>query len=198
MDSVAKLGHVEILDIRGKPVFFREVWKDRLTVLVFVRHFGCLYCHEHAQTVVHARDAIEAASGSLVLLGHGNPVHAGQFSRQVGLEGRVFTDPARILYRALGMKHGVLRVYNLESSRHLARATSAGFRNRGVLGDRWQLGGSVVIGPRGDILYSYRSEVAGDHGSVSDVLTALRRANRASASKPTPGGSSAQRGPGTR
>jgi hypothetical protein len=142
---------------------------------VFVRHFGCLYCHEHAHTVVHAKTEIEGAGGSLLLLGHGNPVHAGDFSRQVGLAGHVFTDPARILYRALGMKHGVLRVYNLESSRHMARATRAGFRNRKVVGDRWQLGGTVVLDEQGAITYRHVSEVAGDHGSVSDVLFALRR-----------------------
>jgi peroxiredoxin len=175
MDSVARLGHVEVLDIWGKPVFFRDLWQGKTTVVVFVRHFGCLYCHEHASTVVHAKNDIEAAGGSLLLLGHGNPVHAGQFSRQVGLEGLVFTDPARILYRALGMKHGILRVYNLESSRHMARATRAGFKNRGVLGDRWQLGGTVVLDARGTIVYRHVSQIAGDHGSVSDVLFAVRR-----------------------
>lgn len=178
MDSVARFGHVEVLDVWGKPVFFRELWQGKHAVLVFVRHFGCLYCHEQAHTVVHALGEIEAAGGSLVLLGHGNPAHAGQFSRQVGLAGRVFTDPARILYRGLGMKHGMLRVYNLESARHLQRATKKGYKNQGVLGDRWQLGGSLVLDEKGSIVHRHVSEIAGDHGSVSDVLFALERIKR--------------------
>jgi peroxiredoxin len=171
MKSLSSLGSVEVLDIWGKPVFFRELWKAKPTVLVLVRHFGCLYCHEHANTVVHAQGAIDAEGGQLVLLGHGNPTHAGEFMRRIGLAERVYTDPARIIYRALGMKHGMLRVYNLESSRHLRRATLAGYRNSGIRGD-------VLIEPSGQIAYRFASEVAGDHGSVSDVLFALKRLRR--------------------
>lgn len=174
-NHVAELGHVEVLDVWGKPVFFRELWKDGPTVLVLVRHFGCLYCHEHADAIVHAAPAIEALGGRLVLLGHGNPVHAGEFMRRIGLTGRLYTDPARIIYRALGMHHGMLRVYNVESARHFRRASLAGYRNASVRGDRWQLGGTVVIAPDGSVAYRYASEVAGDHGAVSDVLAALRR-----------------------
>jgi hypothetical protein len=100
--------------------------------------------------------------------------------RRIGLSDRVYTDPARIIYRALGMKHGVLRVYNLESSKHLRRASLAGYRNAGVRGDRWQLGGTVLVEPSGQVAYRFASEVAGDHGSVSDVLFALKRLRRAS------------------
>lgn len=178
MKSLSGLGSVEVLDIWGKPVFFRELWKAKPTVLVLVRHFGCLYCHEHANTVVHSQDAIGAEGGQLVLLGHGNPTHAGEFMRRIGLAERVYTDPARIIYRALGMKHGMLRVYNLESSRHLRRATLAGYRNSGIRGDRWQLGGTVLIEPSGQVAYRFASEVAGDHGSLSDVLFALKRLRR--------------------
>jgi hypothetical protein len=178
MKSVQRLGQVEVLDIWGKPVFFRDLWKDQPTVLVLVRHFGCLYCHEHADTVVHAEAAIHAEGGRLVLLGNGNPTHAGEFMRRVGLSDRVYTDPARILYRALGMRHGMMRVYNLEVARNFRRATLAGYRNFGVRGDRWQLGGTVVIESTGNVAYRFVSELAGDHGSVSDVLFALKRVAR--------------------
>jgi peroxiredoxin len=178
MNSVAHLGHVEVLDVWGKPVFFRDLWNDAPTVLVLVRHFGCLYCHEHADTVVHSAPSIEALGARLVLLGNGNPKHAGEFMRRIGLRDRVYTDPARILYRALGMRHGMLRVYNFESSRHLRRATQAGYRNQPVRGDRWQLGGTLVIQPTGDVAYRHVSEVAGEHGSVSDVLRALERVRK--------------------
>jgi hypothetical protein len=58
-----------------------------------------------------------------------------------------------------------------------------------VLGDRWQLGGTLVIDEQGGIVYRHVSEVAGDHGSVSDVLFALRRLQEAAGEKgeqPTP------------
>jgi peroxiredoxin len=178
MNSVAHLGHVEVLDIWGKPVFFRDLWQQQRIVLVLVRHFGCLFCHEHAATVVHARASIEALGAKLILLGNGNPVHAGEFSHLVGALGHVYTDPARILYKALGMQHGMLRIYNIESSRNARRALFGGYRQRGVRGDRWQLGGTVVIETDGAVTYRYASEVSGDHGSVSDVLLALKSSKR--------------------
>lgn len=175
MDNVATLGHIEVLDVWGKPIFFEELWAGKTTVLALVRHFGCLFCQEQAASLHSALPAIEQAGASLVLLGNGNPVHASEFMRYTGLERRVFTDPARLIYKRLGMHHGLLRTYNLETTRHARRALTAGYRQYDVRGDRWQLGGVLVIEPDGKIAYRFRSEVAGDHPSTSDVLHAVKR-----------------------
>lgn len=38
--SLADLAAATVLDERGSPVRLGDLWKDRTTVLVFVRHFG--------------------------------------------------------------------------------------------------------------------------------------------------------------
>jgi hypothetical protein len=174
MQSIAKLGSIEVLDIWGKPVFFRDLWQDKTTVLVLVRHFGCLFCYEQGAGLLQVLPDIAAASGQLLLLGNGNPAHAGEFMRASGLDGVVYTDPARLIYRGLGFNTGMLRTYNLESTRNARRAVAAGHRQRGVKGDRWQLGGALVVEPDGAVAYRYAAEVAGDHAPLSDILRALR------------------------
>lgn len=175
MDSVAPLGHIEVLDAWGKPVFFRKLWQGKTTVMVLLRHFGCLFCHEQAATMLNALSSIEDAGADLIFLGNGNPAHAGEFMRRLGLSERVFTDPGRVIYRKLEMRHGLLRTLNLESSRHSRRALRGGYRQRGTHGDRWQQGGVLVIEPDGSVAFQHLSEVAGDHAAASDVLVVLRK-----------------------
>lgn len=163
----------ELLTPQGKPIFFGEVLRKRPTVACFVRHFGCLFCFEHVADAAQNKQAIEAAGGQLIIVGNGNPKHARDFERQVGLEGAVFTDPARQIYRALAMRHGIGRVMNLQVSRNFRRAFAAGFHQVAVKGDRWQLGGNVVFDADGAVRFMQHAEVAGDLTPVADALRAL-------------------------
>lgn len=38
--DAAALGEVTVLDLEGKEVRLRELWRDRPAVLVFLRHYG--------------------------------------------------------------------------------------------------------------------------------------------------------------
>lgn len=40
MIDLDKLSGIEILDQEGAPIRVGELWKEKTTVLVFVRHFG--------------------------------------------------------------------------------------------------------------------------------------------------------------
>jgi hypothetical protein len=64
---------------------------------------------------------------------------------------------------------------NLRTARHALRAVRKGFRQTSVQGDPWQLGGSFVIDPKGNVLFAHTSREAGDHPDPEDILAALRR-----------------------
>ena len=59
------------------------------------------------------------------------------------------------------------------------RALRGGFRQKGVQGDPWQLGGVFVVAPGGVIRFAYASSAAGDHPPVGAILAALPGAGRA-------------------
>jgi peroxiredoxin len=174
MTEARRYLNFELLTPKGKPVFVRDILANRPTVACFVRHFGCIFCFEHVAEAIKLRPEIERQDAQLIVIGNGNPAHAREFERQVGLEGLVYTDPARHLYRALAMRHGFARTFNLQVSRNTRRAFQAGFRQIGVKGDRWQLGGNVVFGRDGAIRYVQHAELAGDLTPVAAALRALK------------------------
>jgi hypothetical protein len=176
MASVSHLGGIEVLDHLGRPVWFRDLWSERVTLLGFVRHFGCLFCHQQVAEMLDARAEIERRGACLRVIGNGNPVHAREFMTRMGMTGEVYTDPARLLYDQVGMLHGVRRTLNLKSSRLGREARRIGYRQLGVRGDAWQQGGCLLIAPDGELLYEYRSEVAGDHPPMGVILDSI--ANR--------------------
>ena len=122
------------------------------------------------------RDAlprIEQKGATLRVIGTGNPRHAGWFAERMHLENCVLTDPGRVAYGALGLHHGVLRTWSPSSARHAWRAFRDGHRQRRTHGDPWQQGGTAVVSKDGDLLYLHRSEVAGDHAPIDDVIAAI-------------------------
>lgn len=126
------------------------------------------------------RKAIEHAGAALAFLGNGRGPFARAFAEELGLEAPVYVDTSARAYAALGMKRGVLTALASPSVvASTARALRGGFRQKGVQGDPWQLGGVFVIAPGGVIRFAYASSAAGDHPPVGAILAALPGAGRA-------------------
>ena len=117
--------------------------------------------------------AIRARGAELVLIGNGNRRFAEAFKHDLGITTPVYVDTKREAYRALEMKRGFTRTLgSLDTWKSFGRALKAGFRQKGVQGDAWQLGGVLVVLPGGSVVYRYLSESAGDHPSSADILQA--------------------------
>lgn len=167
------LARYELLDPLGRPTFVEDILAKRPTLLCFLRHFGCLFCFEHAAEVLRVRPKLEAAGGQVVLIGNGNPAHAREFMFEHGLNDGVFTDPSRRLYKALAMKHGMGRTFNVRAVRHAQRAYRSGFQQRGVKGDPWQQGGNVAVSSKGEVIAIQRAEVAGEALALDELVARL-------------------------
>jgi hypothetical protein len=111
-----------------------------------------------------------------VFIGNGNPAHAREFLFEQSLQGGVFTDPARRLYRALDLRHGMTLTFNLRSARHVRRAYQRGYRQQGIKGDPWQQGGNVAVDESGQVLLVQRAEIAGDSLPIERVVDTLLNA----------------------
>jgi hypothetical protein len=116
---------------------------------------------------------IERRGAKLWIVGHGAPHFAQAFAEEAGLQGSVLTDPDRLLYRALGMKHGMARSIRPQAAKNLVRALLRGHRQTGIRGDAWQQGGAAVVSKDGELTYVYVSDAAGDHAPVKEVLRAI-------------------------
>jgi len=153
-----------------------DQWSTRPAVVVWLRHFGCVYCVEQAREMMSSKPAIERAGGSLVFVGNGGPEHAKAFQQRLAPETAVFTDPGLETYRIVGARHGVLNTLGPQSWAFALRAFRSGARQRAVKGHAFQQGGVLVIGPKNRVAYAYLSRSAGDHPPVDAALLALHEA----------------------
>ncbi len=91
------------------------------------------------------------------------------------MHGKVFTDPGRQTYRALGMPNSVTATLSVDVFRKAWRAYREGYRQSRTQGDPWQQGGAVVIDRGGVLQYLYVSRTSGDHAPLKDILAVLPR-----------------------
>jgi len=105
------------------------------------------------------------------------PQRLRQFLAQERLPFPILSDPTRAAYRAFGLRRGAPRqVWTLHAARVYLRGLLRGRLPRLPRADIHQLGGDVVLGPDGAIVYLYRSQETADRPPVAELLAAVRRA----------------------
>ncbi len=123
------------------------------------------------------RDAlpeIRARGAELVLVGNGAAHFARAFRDDLALDVPVLIDAELRAYRAANLRRGHLESLSPLVPWQALRAFSKGFRQTGVQGDAFQLGGLLVIDPPDRITYHHRGRSAGDHPPIDEILRALR------------------------
>ena len=130
-----------------------------------------------------ASEAIERAGADLVVIGNGAPNFIAGFRDKSGYAGELYTNPDLSAYRELGLARGIARALDPRAALRAVAALRTGFRQSGVHGDAWQLGGVFVIRRGGAIAYAYRSRFAGDHPPVAAVLTAVESLDASDATR---------------
>lgn len=123
-----------------------------------------------------ARHEIEETGARLVVVGNGAPNFIAGFRDKTGFDGVIYTDPERNAFRALHLKRNVRSSLNLRTMSRAVKAYRAGNRQTRTKGDAWQLGGVFVVATGGALVYEQKSEYAGDHPPVEEIIEAARAA----------------------
>ncbi len=166
--NAAALASVQALAPDLKRISLHSLWRRQTTIFVFLRHFGSAACRAHATEVWSKREAYEKQGARIVFIGNGDPCHIENFKQEIGIEDAlVLTDPSLQCFRAAGFRRGFLASHGPASLHNALKLTIKGYRqsrkNRPIRGgDRWQLGGVLVLSPEGRIKYHYISESNGD------------------------------------
>lgn len=168
------LDGLTVTDPDGHDVRLGQLWAQRTAVLVFVRHFGCIFCRQQIAELTPQRERIRSLGAELIVIGHGTVDEARAFRDEHHLTCPLFTDPERQAYVALKMRHGRRTLLSPRVPVHAITAMWQGFRQTFVAGDPMQQGGVLVIARDGVELYRYISREAGDHPPVSRILAALQ------------------------
>jgi hypothetical protein len=174
--DVRALAAATIVDVDGEPVRLAEAWSEHPAVVVWLRHFGCVFCREHVGEIRATRPEIEALGGGIVFIGNGTPRAAAWFRKRFAPDSTVLTDPELVTYEAIGARGGMLSTLGPKAWGAGIRAFRSGARQTTTKGHPFQQGGVLVIAPGDVVVYRHVSGTAGDHAPLAAVLAALRTA----------------------
>ncbi len=152
--------------------------RDRLVLVVFLRHAGCTFCREALSDLSRQRRAIEEAGAQLALVHMSEPLAATLRFADYGLEDvHRFRDPDCVMYRAFGLRRG--RFSELLGPVVWWRGIVAGlWRGHGIgrlEGDGFRMPGVFLL-HRGRILAEYRAVTAADRPRYVDLVQQALRA----------------------
>lgn len=181
LTSAADLAALPVLDADGATVVLGSLWRGQPAVLVFVRHFGCIFCREHATEIQRRLGELHAAGAEVHVIGNGAPNFIEGFREATGWTGPVYTDPTRAVYDAAQLKRGLMTIVNPMVLGRALRALARGYRQVGTQGDATQQGGTLIVTPDSRVLWHHVSSSAGDHAGIDSMLGALRSSPRSSA-----------------
>jgi hypothetical protein len=120
-----------------------------------------------------ALGAIRARGAELVVIGNGAAHFARAFREDMQLDVPLLIDPELRSYRAAGLRRGFLESLSPRVPLDALRALTRGFRQTGIQGDPFQLGGLLVIHPPDRLAYHHESRTAGDHPPIDRIVRSL-------------------------
>jgi peroxiredoxin len=178
-----QLEELVLQDDEGRDVRLGDLWSDRPAALILLRHYGCVFCRQHAVELHRARSEFEEAGVSMAAIGHGTPQQAAEFRRRQGVDIPLLVDPERRSYELTGAK--VATIGELFAPRVVARGAKYTLLSRikqgsivvhqgRIIGSIAQLGGVLVIAPDGSVRYAHLSRDAADIPPTPEVLAAAK------------------------
>ena len=140
-----------------------ELSEKSPVLLVLLRHEGCTFCRNAMSDIARLRSQIEGV-GTRIVLGHmASDEEFASFAGRYGLgELSSVSDPARALYKALGLRRG--RLWQLLGPRVLwagIKSMLAGHLPGRVKGDPFQLPGAFLL-HHGQVIKSHTYRDASD------------------------------------
>ncbi|KAH9856665.1 hypothetical protein C2E23DRAFT_721885, partial [Lenzites betulinus] len=185
-DQIARAAGLTVIAQNGLRVPFGELFKERKTIVCFIRHFWCVrFKFDYMYSISRNVDVenLKRAGIDFVLIGNGSHGMIKSYRHIFRTPIPMYTDPTLRLHAALGM---TLRTSDpgpdSEKGSYIRHGPIGGLamvvRNalrvgmpvweRG--GDASQLGGEFVFGPGLNCLYAHRMITTRSHASILDVL----------------------------
>lgn len=164
-ESAPKQFHDLIKYVRtNKGQTLLELSEQNNVLLIFIRHFGCTFCRETVSEIARLDTGIKGKNLTPVFVHMSDPDFADEFfSRYYDHPVLHVSDPARVLFRSMGLKRGSLR--QLFGPKVVFRGFWAGFfKGHGLgafEGDFLQLGGYFVLS-KGQIVFEHKTRGAAD------------------------------------
>ena len=144
------------------PGTLRDQLGPDVTLLVFLRHFGCLFCRETLADIRALTESNPRFPKSLFFF-QGTPTEGKAFLRRYWPELRAVADTSAEFYQGFGIERGgVVEMFRPAVWSARSRAAAKGHQNGERSGDIWRMPGVFLT--RGiEVLWAHEYQHAGDH-----------------------------------
>ncbi len=143
------------------PGTLRDQLGDDLKLLVFLRHFGCIFCRETLADI-QARTEADASFPEPLFFFQGRVAEGRAFLRRYGPQLRAVSDPEAFFYDAFGVgRAGLVKALGPSVWRARSRARQKGHENGERSGDIWRMPGAFLTRGK-QVLWSHEFRHAAD------------------------------------
>ena len=146
------------------------------TLLVFLRHFGCMFCREMVSDIRSAKEA-NPKYPEVLFFFQGSPTEGRAFLRRYWPDVRAIADEDQSFYTDFGVDRGnLLQIFGPSAWLSSSRARSKGHAPGERSGDIMRMPGLFLV--RGaEILWSHRFAHQADHPDFRTLPDEARRAS---------------------
>lgn len=149
---------------------------SRPTLLVFLRHFGCIFCREMVKDLRRAESEI-AGFPAVLYVYQGTVADGSAFFEKHHPGARAIADLPKRLYEAFGIQRATIgQGFGPMVWSCAIRAAAKGNGVGRPIGDPWMLPGMFLLQPDRSITWSHPFKHVGDHPDLRAIPTAARSA----------------------
>lgn len=144
-------------------------------LLIFHRHLGWPPCRKHVAQLRDAQDQLDESGVIVKVVAFDNDFMAKAYVSNTNLKWPLLLDSKRELYRGYGMERGTFwQLYNPISILKYLWLIATGTRP-GKPGSDWnQMGGDILIDPKGIVQMHFISSNPHDRPTVNEILELIK------------------------
>jgi peroxiredoxin len=172
--DLTALSAIELKDASGTKRRLGSLWAEQPVVVVFLRHFGCLHCRDHAAELRDRYAELRRSGADVAAIGTGSVRYAQAFVEDDRIPFPVLVDDDGLAARAAQVRStSFLGMFHPRTWRATADSWRRGFRIHKAGKRVTQLGATFVIGPGPRLLYAHVDSDSADHAPLPEVLAAV-------------------------
>ena len=161
--------HAAVTLDTGETRELSEFYKENPLILVFLRHFGCIFCREQIAELRPFKNE------NIVLVSMGRVQEAAEFKHKMEIPQAMISDPNKLLYEAFGLRKGSFgQVLNPTLARKSIRLMKNGHKQGALKHDPWMMAGVFRIEQDGEVSYSHFASDISDNLSGSAIAQLLK------------------------
>ncbi|XP_036398770.1 uncharacterized protein LOC118787347 isoform X2 [Megalops cyprinoides] len=164
----------------GEPVTLAKyLGRGEHVLLVLIRQFACLLCRIHLSDLEANQDLLDAQSVRVVVVSFGCQEGARYWLEETACRYDMLLDPQRKIYRAFGLGASLTKVLRFNNMLLYAEYILSNYEfpraAPSIEDDMYQLGGDIVLGETGKVIFSHCCMSPVDRPAVSEILAAITK-----------------------